>query len=177
MSDPRQLSRRVFEGIALCRGLPQEETDAAVEEAVERGDDALYRWDERWPGGAPDRRGKQVYEAVLLVINAVQERRYVSSGFESSRDATAPPTDDDAELPPTKGEVEAAKRHLDSLSMPRPMYRGDWVRINGGRGPTVAQARAEAQFRGEARSEIARARAEYERLNSAWEATRQDAGR
>ena len=45
VSDPRQLSRRVFEGIALYRGLPQEETDAAVEEAVERGDDALYRWD------------------------------------------------------------------------------------------------------------------------------------
>jgi len=105
------------------------------------------------------------------VINAVQERRYVPSGFESSRDATAPPTDSDAELPPTKGEVEAAKRHLDSLSMPRPMYRGEAVRINGGRGPTVAQSRADAQSRGEARSEIARARAEYERLNSAWQAS------
>jgi hypothetical protein len=51
------------------------------------------------------------------------------------------------------------------------MYRADWVRINRGRGPTVAQARAEAQYRGEAGSEIARARAEYERLNSAWQAS------
>lgn len=83
------------------------------------------------------------------------------------------PYDDDGEgLPATRHQVDAAKAFLDSLPGPsRPMYRGDWERINGGSGPTLGQVRDEANSRGESRSDRAQAQANYDRLLASWEAS------
>lgn len=88
-----------------------------------------------------------------------------------SKDVEAGLDANEYEYPPTRFDVEEAKARLDSFTMTRPMYRGDWERINGGSGPTVAQARAEAEDRGSIVSMIADARADYERMLAAWEAS------
>lgn len=75
------------------------------------------------------------------------------------------------EYPPTRREVDDAKAYLDSLTVPRPMYRPDWERVNGGGGPTVAQVRNEANALGESRSRRAEAQRDYDRLLAAWEAS------
>lgn len=75
--------------------------------------------------------------------------------------------------PPTLLDVQAAKERMESLgSTVRPMYRGDWERrTGGGRGPTVAESRSETAYRSEANSEIRAARAAYEEVLAAYEAS------
>lgn len=74
--------------------------------------------------------------------------------------------------PPTAGEVADAKARLDRLGPSvRPMYRQDWERRTGGRGPTVAEHGAEIAYRSEANDGIGRARREYEVLRDAYDAS------
>lgn len=173
-SDSRQLAWRIYSGVAMYRGLPVEEYadgSPAALEATERGDDALWAYDQEHPSATPEQRARAAYHAVLGVVEDQQHRRYKPTVFTSRRPADADLALDDGELPPTKHDVAAAKAYLDSLAPVRPMYRGDWERINGGRGPTVAQHRAHMADVGSSRSERARAQAEYDRLRTAWEAS------
>ena len=180
-SDLHALGGRIYTSVGMYRGFPVEEIAVdddldslpALTEARERCAAALSAYDRDHPGAGDAERGSVGYEAVLPVIEAVQERGYTPGGFTAPpppiADAEADAADSDA--PPTKHEVADAKSYLDSLSMPRAMYRGDWERINGGHGPTVAQYRGELRARGEAHAEISLARAEYQRLLAAWEAS------
>ncbi len=84
--------------------------------------------------------------------------------------------DDGYEYPPTQQEVDQAREYMEALGsqVPRPMYRGDWERVNGGSGPTLGQVRGEAEYRRRRTSEYEQARAEYERLRDAYEASHRE---
>ncbi len=80
--------------------------------------------------------------------------------------------DDLAAFPPTRWDVEEAEARWMSLGRaPRPRYRGDWERANGGSGPTAGQVRAEASALREDRSLRDDLRLEYEKLRDAWQAS------
>lgn len=165
-SDTRQLARRTYAQIAIYRGIPSVAADEAEREATEKGDYAVWLVDD---DPSPDVRGEEVYGAVLPIIEAVQESRYTDSGFVSSRRSVPAPVET-----PTLADVGAAKRRYESLEPIRPLFRPDWERRNGGRGPTVQQFRDEQDIRHERDAEIAAARAEWKRLEAAYEAGQAD---
>lgn len=76
-SDTRQLAQRVYNQIAIYRGIPSDAADKAEREATERGDFAVWLVKD---DPSPDVRGQAVYAAVLPIIEAVQEHRYADSG-------------------------------------------------------------------------------------------------
>lgn len=88
-------------------------------------------------------------------------------------DAWAEAGDDNewAEHPPTKHEVDAAERYMTSLAPRRPMYRGDWQRVNGGTGPTLGQHLSDLAGRNSERDAYQAARDEWQRMHAAWEAS------
>lgn len=165
-SDTRQLAQRVYNQIAIYRGIPSDAADKAEREATERGDFAVWLVKD---DPSPDVRGQAVYAAVLPIIEAVQEHRYADSGFVSSRRSVPAPVGS-----PTLADVDAARRRYESLEPIRPMFRPDWERRNGGRGPTVQQLRDEQAARQERDSEINAARAEWKRLEAAYQAAQAD---
>ena len=96
----------------------------------------------------------------------------IPAGGQFARNGRSEPEVTLPEPAPTKYDVEDARRRLAALGPAvRPMYRPDWERINGGRGPTVQQARDETRHRGETNQGIRAARGEYERLRDAYEAS------
>jgi hypothetical protein len=93
--------------------------------------------------------------------------------------AGAPDFDDDwDDFPPTKREVDEAEELMNALRPSRPMYRGDWERVNGGYGVTAGQHNAYQASRNNESDRYRAAVAEYERMRAAWEASdkRQDIG-
>lgn len=146
VADPRACAARIFQIVAVYRGVPSEVAEAATPDAVA----AASR-------GGPS--GEGMYRAMLPVIDAAQAREYAPK-----------PQPDRIPDVPTLGEVEAAKAYLDALEPVRQMYRPDWERRNGGYGPTVAQVRTHAHERSLQDDRIRAAKVEYDRLKAAYDA-------
>lgn len=68
---------------------------------------------------------------------------------------------------PTADDVAVAERRWLAHASPRPMYRPDWERVNGGDGPTAGQVQAEAQYRAEALGRDVELRAERDLTRAA----------
>ena len=78
--------------------------------------------------------------------------------------------DDDRGYVPTRDDVEAARKYASAFAPIRPMYRGDWERVTGGRGPTVAQHRAHIKSLHASRAAYKEHHDRFEKLRAAYNA-------